>query len=48
MRPRDKPWRRGQVLSFMAALCDLAGQRSAAEGYMLELLSWVCFHDRDS
>lgn len=32
---------RARGLCFMISLCACTGQRQAAEGYLLELLSWL-------
>lgn len=37
---------RSAVLSWMASLSVAAGATLAAEGYLLELLSWCAFGDR--
>ena len=42
LRPRAK------TLSWMASLCVAAGDIRAAEGYLLELLAWCAFADRDT
>ena len=38
---------RARTLSCMASLSLAAGQLRAAEGYLLELLAWCAFGDRD-
>ena len=38
---------RARALSWMASLSLAAGQIRAAEGYLLELLAWCAFGDRD-
>jgi hypothetical protein len=38
---------RARTLSWMASLSVAAGQMRAAEGYLLELLAWCAFADRD-
>ena len=38
---------RARALSWMASLSLAAGQVRAAEGYLLELLAWCAFGDRD-
>lgn len=40
---RERP----KMLGFMAALSDLVGEQRAAEGYLLELLAFCAFADRD-
>ena len=42
LRPRAK------TLSWMASMCVAAGDIRAAEGYLLELLAWCAFADRDT
>jgi hypothetical protein len=41
MRPRAK------ALSWMASMSVAAGELRAAEGYLLELLAWCAFADRE-
>jgi len=38
---------RARTLSWMASLSLAAGELRAAEGYLLELLAWCAFGDRD-
>ena len=38
---------RARTLSWMASLSVAAGELRAAEGYLLELLAWGAFGDRD-
>ncbi len=38
---------RARTLSMMASLSVAAGEMRAAEGYLLELLAWCAFADRD-
>lgn len=38
---------RARALSWMASLSLAAGDIRAAEGYLLELLAWCAFADRD-
>lgn len=38
---------RARTLSWMASLSIAAGELRAAEGYLLELLAWCAFEDRD-
>jgi len=38
---------RARTLSMMASLSLAAGEIRAAEGYLLELLAWCAFGDRD-
>ncbi|MBS1121146.1 MAG: hypothetical protein H6Q90_3374 [Deltaproteobacteria bacterium] len=38
---------RARTLSWMASLSVAAGDVRAAEGYLLELLAWCAFADRD-
>lgn len=38
---------RARTLSWMASLSIAAGELRAAEGYLLELLAWCAFADRD-
>jgi hypothetical protein len=38
---------RARTLSFMASLSVEAGDLRSAEGYLLELLAWCAFGDRD-
>ncbi len=42
LRPRAK------ALSWMASMSVAAGEMRAAEGYLLELLAWCAFADRES
>lgn len=35
---------RARGLCFMISLCAYTGQRQAAEGYLLELLTWLTEH----
>lgn len=39
---------RARTLSWMASLSIAAGEIRAAEGYLLELLAWCAFADRDA
>jgi len=39
---------RARTLSWMASLSLAAGELRAAEGYLLELLAWCAFGERDS
>ena len=39
---------RARTLSWMAALSVAAGETRAAEGYLLELLAWCAFSERDT
>ena len=39
---------RARTLSWMASLSVAAGEIRAAEGYLLELLAWCAFADRDA
>jgi hypothetical protein len=39
---------RARTLSWMASLSLAAGEQRAAEGYLLELLAWCAFGDRES
>jgi hypothetical protein len=39
---------RARALSWMASLSVAAGDMRAAEGYLLELLAWCAFADRDA
>ncbi len=39
---------RARTLSWMASLSVAAGELRAAEGYLLELLAWCAFADRDT
>jgi len=41
MRPRAR------TLSWMASMSVAAGEIRAAEGYLLELLAWCAFAERD-
>jgi hypothetical protein len=38
---------RARTLSMMASLSVAAGEMRAAEGYLLELLAWCAFADRE-
>lgn len=38
---------RARTLSWMASLSLAAGELRAAEGYLLELLAWCAFGERD-
>ncbi len=38
---------RARTLSWMASLSVAAGEIRAAEGYLLELLAWCAFADRN-
>ena len=38
---------RARTLSWMASMSVAAGEIRAAEGYILELLAWCAFADRD-
>ncbi len=38
---------RARALSWMASLSLAAGQIRAAEGYLLELLAWCAYGDRE-
>jgi len=38
---------RARTLSWMASLSVAAGELRAAEGYLLELLAWCAFGDRE-
>lgn len=38
---------RARTLSWMASLSLAAGQIRAAEGYLLELLAWCAFGERE-
>ena len=38
---------RARTLSWMASMSVAAGEIRAAEGYLLELLAWCAFADRD-
>lgn len=38
---------RARTLSWMASLSVAAGEMRAAEGYLLELLAWCAFADKD-
>lgn len=38
---------RARTLSWMASMSLAAGEIRAAEGYILELLAWCAFADRD-
>ena len=42
LRPRAK------TLSWMASMSVAAGEMRAAEGYLLELLAWCAFADKDA
>jgi hypothetical protein len=39
---------RARTLSWMASLSIAAGEIRAAEGYLLELLAWCAFADREA
>jgi hypothetical protein len=39
---------RARALSWMASLSLASGQIRAAEGYLLELLAWCAFGDRET
>ena len=39
---------RARTLSWMASLSVAAGDLRSAEGYLLELLAWCAFADRDT
>ena len=39
---------RARTLSWMASLSIAANELQAAEGYLLELLAWCAFGDRDA
>jgi hypothetical protein len=39
---------RARTLSWMASMSVAAGEMRAAEGYLLELLAWCAFGDRDA
>jgi hypothetical protein len=43
---REAP--RQHVLGFLASLSIAAKETRAAEGYLLELLAWCAFTDRDT
>lgn len=38
---------RARALSWMASMSVAAGEMRAAEGYLLELLAWCAFGDRE-
>jgi hypothetical protein len=38
---------RARTLSWLASMSVAAGEIRAAEGYLLELLAWCAFADRD-
>jgi hypothetical protein len=38
---------RARTLSWLASLSVAAGEMRAAEGYLLELLAWCAFADRE-
>lgn len=38
---------RARTLSWLASMSVAAGEMRAAEGYLLELLAWCAFADRD-
>ena len=38
---------RARTLSWLASMSVAAGELRAAEGYLLELLAWCAFADRD-
>ena len=39
---------RARALSWMASLSVAAGELRAAEGYLLELLAWCAFGERET
>lgn len=39
---------RARTLSWMASMSVAAGEIRAAEGYLLELLAWCAFADRET
>ena len=39
---------RARTLSFMSSMSVAAGEMRAAEGYLLELLAWCAFADREA
>jgi hypothetical protein len=39
---------RARTLSWMASMSVAAGEMRAAEGYLLELLAWCAFADREA
>ena len=39
---------RARTLSWMASLSVAAGELRAAEGYLLELLAWCAFGEREA
>ena len=39
---------RARTLSYMASMSVAAGEVRAAEGYLLELLAWCAFADREA
>lgn len=39
---------RARTLSWLASMSVAAGEIRAAEGYLLELLAWCAFADRDA
>jgi hypothetical protein len=39
---------RSADLAFMASLSNAAGEDRAAEGYLLELMAWCAFADRET
>ncbi|HEY4182069.1 MAG TPA: hypothetical protein VGM90_34740 [Kofleriaceae bacterium] len=46
--PTDQDVRpRARTLSWMASMSVAAGEMRAAEGYLLELLAWCAFADRE-
>ena len=46
--PTDQDTRpRARTLSWMASMSVAAGEMRAAEGYLLELLAWCAFADRE-
>ncbi|HEY4055993.1 MAG TPA: hypothetical protein VGM39_05265 [Kofleriaceae bacterium] len=46
--PTDQDVRpRARTLSWMASMSVAAGEIRAAEGYLLELLAWCAFADRE-
>lgn len=42
---KERP--RREVLAFMAGLCVAANEYRSAEGYLLELLAFLAFAERD-
>lgn len=46
--PTDQDLRpRARTLSWMASMSVAAGDMTMAEGYLLELLAWCAFGERD-